>query len=174
MTYGFSIKLKRGVPSRTKIRTELPLVLSYPAHISTDIVCSGLFPGKGSGHSCFPSVVIIAESMTDTVNFFLCYRLDKHRALLLIYFLFVPAVTVGPAGGKGVLPHKFGHAARFAHGVVQTAQGGGRLYRPSSFISTHIPMGIPAYFIVCLQIRSSRSAFSSRCPRPWRETGKSR
>ena len=27
---------------------------------------------------------------------------------------------------------------------------------------------------VCYQIRSSRSAFSSRCPRPWRETGKSR
>ena len=29
-------------------------------------------------------------------------------------------------------------------------------------------------FIACLQIRSSRSAFSSRCPRPWRETGKNR
>ena len=40
--------------------------------------------------------------------------------------------------------------------------------------NTHIPMGIPAYFIVCLQTGSSRSAFSSRCPRPWRETGKSR
>ena len=26
----------------------------------------------------------------------------------------------------------------------------------------------------CYQIRSSRSAFSSRCPRPWREIGKSR
>ena len=40
--------------------------------------------------------------------------------------------------------------------------------------NTHIPMGIPAYFIVCLQIRSSRSAFSSRCHRPLQETGKSR
>lgn len=29
MTYGFSIKLKKGVPSRTKVRAELPLVLSY-------------------------------------------------------------------------------------------------------------------------------------------------
>ena len=40
--------------------------------------------------------------------------------------------------------------------------------------STHISMGIPAYFIVCLQIRSSRSAFSSRCPQPLRGIGKSR
>ena len=40
--------------------------------------------------------------------------------------------------------------------------------------NTHIPMGVPAYFIVCLQTGSSRFAFSSRCPRPWRETGKSR
>ena len=44
-----------------------------------------------------------------------------------IPFLFVPAVTVESAGGKGVLPHKFGHTARFAHGVVQTAQGGGQV-----------------------------------------------
>ena len=44
-----------------------------------------------------------------------------------IPFLFVPAVAVGPAGGKGVLPHKICHAARFAHGVVQTAQGGGQV-----------------------------------------------
>lgn len=40
--------------------------------------------------------------------------------------------------------------------------------------NTHIPMGIPAYFIVCLRIRSSRSAFSSRHPRFLRGTGKSR
>ena len=40
--------------------------------------------------------------------------------------------------------------------------------------NTHIPMGIPAYFIVCLRIRSSRSAFSSRCPRSLRGIGKSR
>ena len=44
-----------------------------------------------------------------------------------IPFLFVPAVAVGPAGGKGVLPLKICHAARFAHGVVQTAQGGGQV-----------------------------------------------
>ena len=35
-------------------------------------------------------------------------------------------------------------------------------------------MGIPAYFIICPQIRSSRSAFSSRYPRPLQENGKSR
>ena len=40
--------------------------------------------------------------------------------------------------------------------------------------NTHIPMGIPAYFIVCLRIRSSRSAFSSRCPRSLQGIGKSR
>ena len=44
-----------------------------------------------------------------------------------IPFLFVPAVAVGSAGGKGVLPHKICHAARFAHGVVQMAQGGGQV-----------------------------------------------
>ncbi len=44
-----------------------------------------------------------------------------------IPFLFVPAVAVGPAGGKGVLPLKICHAARFAHGVVQMAQGGGQV-----------------------------------------------
>ena len=43
----------------------------HPAHISTDIVCSGFFPGKGSGHSRFLSVVIIAESMTDIMDGFL-------------------------------------------------------------------------------------------------------
>ena len=44
--------------------------------------------------------------------------LPLHRPLP---FLFVSAVAVGPAGGKGVLPHKICHTARFAHGVVQTA-----------------------------------------------------
>ena len=44
-----------------------------------------------------------------------------------IPFLFVPAVAVGSAGGKGVLPLKICHAARFAHGVVQMAQGGGQV-----------------------------------------------
>ena len=44
-----------------------------------------------------------------------------------IPFLFVPAVAVGPAGGKGVLPHKICHTARFAHGVVQMAQSGGQV-----------------------------------------------
>ena len=46
-------------------------------------------------------------------------RLRLHEALL-----FIPAVAVWAAGGKGVLPHKIGHAARLAHGVVQTAQRG--------------------------------------------------
>lgn len=50
-----------------------------------------------------------------------------------IPFLFVPAVTVGSAGGKGVLPRKIRHAARFAHGVVQTAQGGGQVVQPQFF-----------------------------------------
>ena len=53
----------------------------------------------------FPLRSLIAESVADTVNFFLCHRLDKHRTLLLIYFLFVPAVAVGSAGGKVILPH---------------------------------------------------------------------
>ena len=44
-----------------------------------------------------------------------------------IPFLFVPAVAVGSAGGKGVLPHKICHAARFAHGVVQMAQSRGQV-----------------------------------------------
>ena len=44
-----------------------------------------------------------------------------------IPFLFVPAVAVGSAGGKGILPHKICHTARFAHGVVQMAQGGGQV-----------------------------------------------
>ena len=43
----------------------------HPAHISTDIVCSGFFPGKGSGHSRFLSVVIIAEGMADITDGFL-------------------------------------------------------------------------------------------------------
>ena len=47
-----------------------------------------------------------------------------------IPFLFVPAVAVGSAGGKGVLPHKICHAARFAHGVVQTAQSRGQVVQP--------------------------------------------
>ena len=50
--------------------------------------------------------------------------LPLHRPLP---FLFVPAVAVGSAGGKGILPHKIRHAARFAHGVVQMAQGGGEV-----------------------------------------------
>ena len=39
--------------------------------------------------------------------------LPLHRPLP---FLFVPAVAVGSAGGKGVLPRKICHTARFAHG----------------------------------------------------------
>ena len=47
--------------------------------ISTDIVCSGLFPGKGSGHSYFLSVVIIAESVADTLSVQYPYRWPYHR-----------------------------------------------------------------------------------------------
>ena len=43
----------------------------HPAHISADIVCSGFFPGKGSGHSRFLSVVIIAEGMAAIMDGFL-------------------------------------------------------------------------------------------------------
>ena len=43
----------------------------HPAHISADIVCRGFFPGKGSGHSRFLSVVIIAESVADIMDGFL-------------------------------------------------------------------------------------------------------
>ena len=50
--------------------------------------------------------------------------LPLHRPLP---FLFVPAVAVGSAGGKGVLPRKICHTARFAHGVVQTAQSRGQV-----------------------------------------------
>ena len=53
-----------------------------------------------------------------------------------ISFLFVPAVAVGPAGGKGVLPHKICHTACFAHGVVQMAQGGGQVVQPQ-FLHQH-------------------------------------
>ena len=49
-----------------------------------------------------------------------CRLLDENKVLIA----FVPAVAVGSAGGKGVLPHKICHTARFAHGVVQTAQRG--------------------------------------------------
>jgi len=43
----------------------------HPAYISADIVCRGFFPGKGSGHSCFLSIVIIAEGMADITDGFL-------------------------------------------------------------------------------------------------------
>ena len=63
-----------------------------------------------------------------------------------IPFLFVPAVAVGSAGGKGVLPHKFGHTARFAHGVVQMAQGGSQVVQ-TQFLHQHThPHGHPGIF----------------------------
>ena len=98
----------------------------FPEVVPEEAIVRRRFPtGKGGGHAGFLAVVIKAESMTDTVNLFLCYRLDKHRALLLfIFLLFIPAVAVWAAGGEGVLPYKVGHAAGFAHGVVQTAQRG--------------------------------------------------
>ena len=57
-----------------------------------------------------------------------CLRPSFHEALL-----FIPAVAVWAAGGEGVLPHKVGHAAGFAHGVVQVAQGGGQIVQPQLF-----------------------------------------
>ena len=50
----------------------------HPAHISADIVCSGFFPGKGSGHSRFLSVVIIAESVADIMDGFLVQCCNFH------------------------------------------------------------------------------------------------
>ncbi len=47
-----------------------------------------------------------------------------HRCASRLKLLFIPAVAVWAAGGESVLPHKVGHAAGFAHGVVQTAQRG--------------------------------------------------
>lgn len=69
-----------------------------------------------------------------------------------IPFLFVPAVAVGSAGGKGVLPHKIRHAARFAHGVVQTAQGGGQVVQPQ-FLHQHTDAALCKASLVAAAIR---------------------
>ena len=69
-----------------------------------------------------------------------------------IPFLFVPAVTVGSAGGKGVLPHKICHTARFAHGVVQTAQGGGQVVQPQ-FLHQHTDAAFGKASLVAAAIR---------------------
>ena len=45
--------------------------LQHSADIGADIVCRGFFSGKGSGHSCFLSVVIISESVADIMDGFL-------------------------------------------------------------------------------------------------------
>ncbi len=69
-----------------------------------------------------------------------------------IPFLFVPAVAVGPAGGKGVLPHKICHAARFAHGVVQTAQGGGQVVQ-TQLLHQHTDAALGKASLVAAAIR---------------------
>lgn len=50
----------------------------HPAHIGADIVCRGFFPGKGSGHSRFLSVVVIAESVTDIMDGFFVQCCNFH------------------------------------------------------------------------------------------------
>ena len=69
-----------------------------------------------------------------------------------IPFLFVPAVAVGPAGGKGVLPLKICHAARFAHGVVQTAQGGGQVVQ-TQLLHQHTDAALGKASLVAAAIR---------------------
>ena len=69
-----------------------------------------------------------------------------------IPFLFVPAVAVGPAGGKGVLPHKICHAARFAHGVVQTAQSRGQVVQPQ-LLHQHTDAALGKASLVAAAIR---------------------
>lgn len=51
MTYGFSIKLKKGALSRTKVRAELPLVLLYNALFAFRLLAD-IHPALGSG-GCF-------------------------------------------------------------------------------------------------------------------------
>ena len=51
MTYGFSIKLKKGVLSRTKVRAELPLRLLYNALFAFRLLAD-IHPALGSG-GCF-------------------------------------------------------------------------------------------------------------------------
>ena len=69
-----------------------------------------------------------------------------------IPFLFVPAVAVGPAGGKGVLPHKVSRAACFAHGVVQTAQGGGQVVQ-AQLLHQHADAAFGELSLVAAAIR---------------------
>lgn len=69
-----------------------------------------------------------------------------------IPFLFVPAVAVGSAGGKGVLPHKICHTARFAHGVVQMAQSGGQVVQPQ-FLHQHTDAALGKASLVAAAIR---------------------
>ena len=69
-----------------------------------------------------------------------------------IPFLFVPAVAVGSAGGKGILPHKICHTARFAHGVVQMAQGGGQVVQPQ-FLHQHTDAALGKASLVAAAIR---------------------
>ena len=69
-----------------------------------------------------------------------------------IPFLFVPAVAVGSTGSKGILPHKICHAACFAHGVVQMAQGGGQVVQPQ-FLHQHTDAALCKASLVAAAIR---------------------
>ena len=69
-----------------------------------------------------------------------------------IPFLFVPAVAVGSAGSKGILPHKICHTARFAHGVVQMAQGGGQVVQ-SQLLHQHTDAALGKASLVTAAIR---------------------
>ena len=42
----------------------------------------------------------------------------------MLYFLFIPAVTVRSAGRECVFPHKVGHSAEFGHGVIKRTHRG--------------------------------------------------
>ena len=69
-----------------------------------------------------------------------------------IPFLFVPAVAVGSAGGKGVLPHKICHAACFAHGVVQVAQSRGQVVQ-TQLLHQHTDAALGKTSLVAAAIR---------------------
>lgn len=50
------------------------------------------------------------------------------RSLPAFKLLFlIAAIAIRPAGGERILPHEVSHAACFAHGVIQMAQGGSQV-----------------------------------------------
>ena len=169
MTYGFSIKLKRGVPSRTKVRAELPLVLSY-----------------ASADKQFRFFFLHCAASPHTVPFALVGSGYLIRSYSLPYMprSCVPASSIPRCTYLShLLLHPFPESPARPAGRPRQRQG------PAPFAYSPTPDTAPAhrqvqrrcrvsflcpYFIVCFQIRSSRSAFSSRHPQTWRETGKSR